>query len=115
MELSYDNEHSFPMSNLTIASRFSRMTKEIFKLLPLREEGSDWVKPLETVVVELSGLCRLMGDDEECLALTCKLTGMLEEGEAMGYPLFRRTVFECCSMSKAIERDFLGEVSENVA
>ena len=37
-----------------------RITNQIYKLLPSREEGLDWQKPLETLIEELSGLDRLL-------------------------------------------------------
>ena len=39
-----------------------RLTNQIYKLLPLREEGGDWKKPLENIMEELAGISRLFFD-----------------------------------------------------
>ena len=39
-----------------IVYNLKRLTNQIYKLLPNREEGIDWQKPLETIVEELVGM-----------------------------------------------------------
>ena len=42
-----------------IKINLNRLTNQIYKLLPIREEGGDWVRPLETIIEELTGMDRL--------------------------------------------------------
>ena len=45
-----------------IKVNLERLTNQIYKLLPLREEGGDWQKPLYTIMEELAGMDRLFLD-----------------------------------------------------
>ena len=46
-----------------VYTTLSRMTSQTFKLLPMREEGQDWIKPLETLSLELLGLSKIFPDN----------------------------------------------------
>lgn len=71
----------------------------IYKLLPLREEGSDWVKPLETILEELVGMNRLLIDlQPELFPIICKLEGLFSLTNDEDMLLYRRTIFECLSL-----------------
>ena len=57
-----------------IDKNLNRITNQIYKLLPSREEKSDWQKPLTTIIEELAGMDRLLFDQHEVLfPLLCKL------------------------------------------
>ena len=76
-----------------------RITNQIYKLLPSREEGLDWQKPLETLIEELSGLDRLLlYDTPTFLTLLCKLEGLFYLTSNDDFFLFRRTIFECLNI-----------------
>jgi hypothetical protein len=46
-------------------------------LLPSREEGADWEKPLSTLIEEIAGMDRLLvGHHEILFPLLCKLEGL---------------------------------------
>ena len=76
---------------------FKRLTNQIYKLLPLREEELDWQKPLETIVEELAGMSRLFMSDYNYLffPLLCKLEGLFTLKDEEDFPLYRRIIFEC--------------------
>ena len=58
----------------SIIVNLKRLTNQIYKLLPSREEGLDWQKPLQTIVEELSGMSRILIDQQTALfSLLCKL------------------------------------------
>ena len=40
----------------TFNKNLSRFINQTYKLLPLREEGKDWKKPLETLMEEMVGM-----------------------------------------------------------
>ena len=81
-----------------IKANLYRITNQIFSLLPKREENEDWIKPLETLIIELSGMSSLLPDQEELFRLVCKLEGLLQGGEDVEFMLFRRHIFEACSI-----------------
>lgn len=86
------------INNRSIHNNLQKMLSKIYKLLPMREEGKDWIKPLETIVVELVGMSSLFPDQETLLSLVCKLQGMLVQKDDSDFFLFRRVIFECCSL-----------------
>lgn len=89
-----------------IQSNLKRIINQIYKLLPLREEGLEWQKPLETLIIELSGMERLF-DGQECdfFSLICKLEGLFTLGHEEDFPLYRRTIFECLGLLSGIKEN----------
>lgn len=79
-----------------------RLGNQIFKLLPMREEDKDWKKPLETLIIELLGMGNLFSDQKEILSLVSKLEG-LKDSSDIDFFLYRRTIFECCSLINHIK------------
>jgi hypothetical protein len=77
-----------------------RLTNQIYKLLPSREEGLDWERPLEAIIEELAGLNRLMENkcEESFLPLCSKLEGLFTLTKDTDFLLFRSTVFKCLGL-----------------
>ena len=85
------------------------MTSQTFKLLPLREEHEDeperWIKPLETLALELLGLSHIFPEEPSLFSAVCKMEGIKELGDKMEFMSYRRTIFEICGLlSKAKDR-----------
>ncbi|MGL5958143.1 MAG: hypothetical protein ACRCZZ_06080, partial [Phocaeicola sp.] len=68
-------------------NQLARMRGHVFKILPLYEEGADWMQHLQLVTLELRGfynqtqdprifmiLCRISGIDERVKKTTLKST-----------------------------------------
>lgn len=88
---------------VTVKNNLNRIGSQIFRLLPAREEGLEWDKPLETILIELSGLYCLLQPNSDLLALICKLKGLQEETkEEEDFLLYRRTILETCSLMNKI-------------
>ena len=88
-----------------------RIINQIYKLLPLRQEGQDWQKPLQTIIQELVGLQRLLFDQQQetFLILLCKLEGMNILIQPEQFSLYRRTIFECLSLLSEIRKNYVLE------
>lgn len=101
MQIKYGAE----ISNEAIVVNLKRLTNQIFKLLPLREEGGEWKKPLETIVIELTGMSRLFVDQHVCLfTLLSKLEGLFILNKAEDFLAYRSTIFESLGLlGKLIE------------
>lgn len=85
-----------------IKSNLNRIGNQIYKALCLREEEQDWRKPIETLSVELLGMHRLFPEQTQLFSLVCKLQGILAD-EDMDFMLYRRTIFECCSLVNKVK------------
>lgn len=97
-------KYNMNFSQDIIKEDVKRIINQIYKLLPLREEGQDWKKPLQTIIQQLAGLQRLFlgQQEEEFLILLCKLEGMNILIEENQFSLYRRTIFECLSLLSEI-------------
>lgn len=93
----------------TLADKLHRLTNQVFRLLPAREEGEDWIKPLETIIVEVAGLFNLVDDLQTGLTVLSKLEGLRQQGKDVPFPLYRRTIFECCTLLSSLEQSMLEE------
>lgn len=87
------------IENEAIVVNLKRITNQVYKLLPSREEGADWEKPLSTLIEEIAGMDRvLIGQHEILFPLLCKLEGLFILTKEDDFFLFRRTIFECLSL-----------------
>lgn len=86
-----------------IVVNLKRITNQIYKLLPNREEGIDWETPLSTIMEELSGMDRLLDDQHEILfSLLSKLEGLFILLNEEDFFQYRRTIFECLSLMSSL-------------
>lgn len=104
MNLKYDMN----IENGAIEANLKRITNQIYKLLPNREEGIDWETPLTTIMEELAGMDRLLLDKHEILfCLLSKLEGLFMLINEDDFFLFRRTIFECLSLMNSLKQKCL--------
>ena len=89
-----------------IEENLKRIINQVYKLLPMREEGSNWEKPLETLIQELKGMDRLLFDQHIVFfTLLCKLEGLFELTEAEDFERYRGTIFECLGLLNTIKEN----------
>lgn len=99
-------KYGFSISNSSIENEMTKITNQIYKLLPDREEGVDWVTPLETLMVELKGMNELfIGLDNLFLPLICKLEGLFLLKSDEDFYIFRRTILECLNLMNRISKE----------
>ena len=104
MNLKYDMN----IENGAIEANLKRITNQIYKLLPNREEGIDWETPLTTIMEELAGMDRLLLDEHDILlCLLSKLEGLFMLINEDDFFLFRRTIFECLSLMNSLKQKCL--------
>lgn len=96
-----------------VQANLQRIVGQIFRLLPTREENQDWIKPLDTLIIELIGLSHFFSNQQTLLSLICKLQGLKELGEDIDFMLFRRTIFEACGLCDDVRESL--NVNENIS
>lgn len=90
----------------SVQRNLKRLTNQIYKLLPEREEELDWRSPLNTIILELAGMDRLLVDQHDILfPLLCKLEGLLILTQPEDFYMFRRTIFECLSLMSNLKKN----------
>ena len=80
-----------------IVADVNRLTNQMWKLIPMRENNENWLGQLQSLIIEVSGLKALsLNISEKFLILLSKLKGL--EVEDTEFQLYRKTVFECISL-----------------
>ena len=95
-----ENKYNINISIGSIAVDINRLTNQLWKLIPMRENNENWITHLQTVIVELVGLNEILNFDERFLILMSKLEG-LRVGE-VDFFVYRKTVFESISLLREI-------------
>ena len=86
-----------------MSKNVKRLTNQLWKLIPMRENEEDWVKQLDTVKLEVAGLNEIFLSYPQFLQLLSKLEG-LRQSEDLEFDLYRKTVFESINLLQEINR-----------
>lgn len=100
MILKYDAE----IQDEAIIKNIDRITNQIFKLLPNREEGGDWKTPLQNLIIEIVGMDRMFLDHADLFPLLCKLEALLTLDQEDDFFMFRKTIFECLGLMNGLKK-----------
>ena len=94
-------KYGFDISAANVVADINRLTNQLWKLIPMRENGEDWKSQLQTAIIELVGLNEILNLDEQFLILLSKLEGL--KVAEIDFSIYRKTVFECISLLRAIK------------
>ena len=85
-----------------LVSDVKRLTNQLWKLIPMRENEENWIGQLDSLLIEVSGLGSLakINEDENFLILLSKLEGLRIKDSS--FSVYRKTVFECISLLKEL-------------
>ena len=85
-----------------LVSDVKRLTNQLWKLIPMRENEENWIGQLDSLHIEISGLGSLakINEDENFLILLSKLEGLRVKDSS--FSVYRKTVFECISLLKEL-------------
>lgn len=103
VETKYGNEDKD-----VIVNNIKRLIGQVYRLLPLREENLDWQKPLETIIVELKGMRRIIDEEQNKItffSLICKLEGLFSLTSDLQFQLYRRTIFEIIGLLNRVQEE----------
>lgn len=91
-------EFDFPME--VINKNITRLTNQLWKLIPMRENEENWEKQLNIVTIEIAGLNKIFVQAPQFLQILSKLEGLDKAEEFSDY---RRTVFEVINLLQEIK------------
>ena len=57
-------KYGFDIPNEAIEQNVRRLTNQLWKLIPMRENQEDWKKQLNTVLIEIAGLGEIFSDPQ---------------------------------------------------
>lgn len=98
------NNQEFKFNLVDILDNLNRITNQVFKLLPLREEHGDWQAPLESLIVEIKGMTILFDNQKELFSLVCKMEGLKTLTDEEDFLIFRKTIFECLGLLTKVKQ-----------
>ena len=99
-------KYNIDIDNQIIQQRLQILINQTYKLLPEREQGSEWQKPLETIIIELQGLYNLMNRSFAIVFLTLfnKLEGLYSLTNDNDFLSYRKTIFDCLSLMNTLQK-----------
>ena len=89
------DKYEIEFSQEIIQKTVRRLTNQLWKLIPMRENDEDWYKQLQTVTLEIAGLNELF-ISPTFLQLLSKLEGL--QIKEVSFELYRKTIFECINI-----------------
>jgi hypothetical protein len=99
-------KYNVEIENEAILRNLHRITNQVYKLLPSREEGADWEKPLSTLLEEVAGMSSILnGQHTTLFLLLCKLEGLFYLTKENDFPLFRGVIFECLGLINSLTEE----------
>ena len=87
-----------------VQDNIARLTNQLWKLIPMKENEEDWQKQLDTVILEITGMNKILIFTPTLLNLLSKLEGLKEI--EISFVLYRKTDFEAISLLQEYGRDF---------
>lgn len=92
--------YGFKIPDETLISDINRLTNQLWKLIPMRENQENWLGQLEIVIIEVSGLNEIFATQNNFIILLSKLEGLkVVETE---FDIYRKTVFEAISLLRGM-------------
>lgn len=89
-------KYSFEFSKEEVDREIIRLTNQLWKLIPMRENDENWDKQLETVIIDIAGKYEIFLNKPQYLQLLSKLEGLrLVDTE---FSIYRKTIFECINL-----------------
>ena len=97
-----ETKYTFNFSIEEINNEIIRLTNQLWKLIPMRENNENWQNQLETVIIDIAGKDEIFLHNSHFLQLLSKLEGLrLINTE---FSIYRKTVFECINLLQEIKK-----------
>lgn len=88
-------KYNLEINNEVLQDIKIRFTKQIWQLIPLREEGEDWTSKCYKLAEEISGLSELFNKDINFLLVVAILEGL---PKAIDFKIYRSCVFDAIDL-----------------
>lgn len=99
----HQGKYSYKFTDEAIVKNINRLTNQIWKLIPMRENEEDWEKQLETVTIEIAGLIKIFNQDPRLLQLLSILEGLAVIDTE--FSTYRRMVFETINLLQGCNKN----------
>ena len=89
-------KYGFEFDQQSINKELIRLTNQLWKLIPMRENNEQWDRQLETVILDIAGKDEIFLHNSQFLQLLSKLEGL--RAIDVDFSIYRKTVFECINL-----------------
>lgn len=96
------SKYSFIIPTTSLNKNVDRLTNQIWKLIPMKENGENWQKQLNTVIIEIAGLNEIFVNVPQFLQLLAKLEGI--KVLDLEFNIYRKTIFEIITLLRGLRR-----------
>lgn len=94
-------KYGFEFDQQSINKELIRLTNQLWKLIPMRENNESWDRQLETVIIDIAGKDEIFLHNSQFLQLLSKLEGLRVVD--VDFSIYRKTVFECINLINNVE------------
>jgi len=94
-------KYDFSIEEDVLQSDINRLTNQLWKLIPMKENGENWLEQLNSVIIEITGLNKIFNYNDKYLILLSKLEGINAKND-IPFSIYRKTVFESISLLREI-------------
>lgn len=81
-----------------------RLTNQLWKLIPMKENNEDWQKQLDNTIIEITGLQEIFLNNPLFLQLLAKLEG-LKQTKDIEFFLYRKNVFDAINLLQEFKNE----------
>ena len=78
-------KYNFEIDKELVNNNLTRLINQIWKLIPMKENGEDWIRQINTVIIEIAGLNEIFSFSSYFLQLLSKLEGLKIEGNDISF------------------------------
>lgn len=91
-----ETKYGFNFNQEEVNKEIVRLTNQLWKLIPMRENNESWQRQLETVIIDIAGKDEIFIHNSQFLQLLSKLEGL--RAIDVEFPIYRKTIFECINL-----------------
>ena len=93
-------KYGYSFTKEALSANINRLTNQLWKLIPMRENNENWINHLSALLVEIGGFGELYNNTPLYINLLSKLEG-LQKVETEFF-VYRKIVFESISLLREI-------------
>lgn len=92
-------KYGYAFQDEAIDNNLKRLTNQLWKLIPMRENNEPWLNQLQSLQLELVGLGEIYNNNSAIITLLSKIEGLIIAEH--DFALYRKTVFEAISLLRS--------------
>lgn len=100
--MTLQTKYGFNITTDVLHKSIIRMTNQLWKLIPMRENDENWKRQLELVIVEIAGLNEIFYLNPQFLQLLSKLEGL--QVIDLPFESYRKTIFDSINLLQELKK-----------